>query len=59
VKSEMKCCSIEDDALIKSCWEIRVLIREQKGVIFEFENWGGEKWVGDAKFVKCGGNFVL
>lgn len=44
VKSEMKRCSIEEDAFMESCWEIRVLMREKKGVIaFEFENWGGGK----------------
>lgn len=44
VKSEIKRCSIEEDALMESCWEIRVLTREKKGVIaFEFENWGGGK----------------
>ena len=43
MKSEMKRCSIEEDAFIESCWEIRVLMREKKGVIPEFENWGGGK----------------
>lgn len=44
VKSEMKRCSIEEDALMESCWEIRVLMREKKGVMrFEFENWGEGK----------------
>jgi hypothetical protein len=38
----MKRFSIDDEALFESCWEIRVLIREKKGVIL-FENWGEGK----------------
>ncbi|KAK2426746.1 putative DNA-3-methyladenine glycosylase [Trifolium repens] len=38
----MKRFSIDDEALFESCWEIRVLMREKKGVIL-FENWGEGK----------------
>ncbi|GAU18521.1 hypothetical protein TSUD_233930 [Trifolium subterraneum] len=38
----MKRFSIDDEALFESCWEIRVLMREKKGVIL-FVNWGEGK----------------
>lgn len=35
----MKRFSIEDADLVEICWEIRVLMRERKGVVL-VENWG-------------------